>query len=444
VEWARQELVQKGIYALFTDVKKEVMEYPGEKILIVADKQQKYGENWIVCTTEAAREEQWAKLKAEEFAKEEAERKLREEAEAKRRAEEAIENAVYEDKPIIARPYTSDFVDKTMEEVDMLTVKAKRPLISLTISRPRREFQQPITLTSKEADESAVMRSHKDPNFDLTRKELDKAIQAVPELADNMSQTTWYRKVNRITQYEDAGDDAHDKVPLVEDPIELVEFLRNARPLMEVALQQNETLDIFMDEFALLGDEDMALGNKAENHIKVIRTFADLEYSKNKSLPAIDWHPKSLNIVAVSAVSNDTFDQRVEKSGSISSRLKCMLVISLCVLPSSSLFFCAPTIFPLSPPFIPTIQRTSVYVISADLEFHGPYPSTAHAGISSRHICLPIQSYDAIYYCRRVYFWASYPVEHSRSRGAFEQKEQEGALLPQKCLRLNLARVLYE
>jgi hypothetical protein len=157
--WAKEEVIALGVYALFSDVAKQVKEYPGEKILIVADKEQKYGENWIVCTTEASREAQWQSMRAVEIAKEEAERKIKEEAEAKRKAEEAIENAVYVDKPIIPRPYESEHLAKTVEDVDMLTVKEKRPLISLSISRQRREFQQPVTLTSKEADESAVWRS---------------------------------------------------------------------------------------------------------------------------------------------------------------------------------------------------------------------------------------------------------------------------------------------
>jgi hypothetical protein len=61
---------------------------------------------------------------------------------------------------------------------------------------------------------------------------------------------------------------------------------------VEEALQQNETVDLFKDEFRQLGEDDIALNNNSGNNIKELRTFADLKYSKNKALPAIDWHPR--------------------------------------------------------------------------------------------------------------------------------------------------------
>lgn len=76
-------------------------------------------------------------------------------------------------------------------------------------------------------------------------------------------------------------------------------------------MQQNETIDIFTDDLSLLED-DVGFGMKSESNIKELRSFMDLEFSKNKALAAIDWHPRKKGMVAVSAVSNCTYDERVQ------------------------------------------------------------------------------------------------------------------------------------
>jgi hypothetical protein len=58
-----------GIYALFTDVSNEVQAYNGGTLLVVADRKQQYGENWFVCVTDAAREQQLEPFQTEILAK---------------------------------------------------------------------------------------------------------------------------------------------------------------------------------------------------------------------------------------------------------------------------------------------------------------------------------------------------------------------------------------
>lgn len=89
-------------------------------------------------------------------------------------------------------------------------------------------------------------------------------------------------------------------------------FLQRMLPLVEQALQQNETLDIFLDPFAELNEDDPALASKNENAIKELRSFTDLVYSKNKTLPAVDWHPKKNGVVAVAAAANANFARRLD------------------------------------------------------------------------------------------------------------------------------------
>lgn len=136
-------------------------------------------------------------------------------------------------------------------------------------------------------------------------------LQGIPELVDGSTQTSWFRSVNSALQYE----------PIVMEPKRRQEemdaekmqaFLQRMLPLVEQALQQNETLDIFLDPFAVLNEEDPTLSNKNENAIKELRSFTDLVYSKNKTLPAIDWHPKKNGVVAVAAAANVNFARRLD------------------------------------------------------------------------------------------------------------------------------------
>lgn len=88
-------------------------------------------------------------------------------------------------------------------------------------------------------------------------------------------------------------------------------------PAMECALQQNETVNIFASALSNFGDDDNVVGNKMENQLKETRNFTDLEYSKNKSLTCIDWHPTRKGVLAVSVCKSLSFDERVTISGQV-------------------------------------------------------------------------------------------------------------------------------
>lgn len=45
-----------GFYSAWNDIKSDVQAYDGTELLVVADHAEKYGENWVICLTEAAKE----------------------------------------------------------------------------------------------------------------------------------------------------------------------------------------------------------------------------------------------------------------------------------------------------------------------------------------------------------------------------------------------------
>merc|ERR1719436_591075 len=99
-------------------------------------------------------------------------------------------------------------------------------------------------------------RPQKDPNFALWRKELDVGVQAVKEVSSTLCQTTWFRPVNKSTQYSPGDFLARDAGVGYDKVDELTEFLTRVSVSVEEALQTNETVDIFQEGCADLGEEE--------------------------------------------------------------------------------------------------------------------------------------------------------------------------------------------
>lgn len=313
-EWILEECNKMGFMSDFHPFMKDVTAYTGEEVLIIQDPEQVYGDNFYICLTVEAKEREMAVFQAVEAAAKAAKEKAEAEEAARLAAEEAVKNAVYEDKPLYAQPYVSETADGTVEEVHQLKTKPERPLLGCTVVRPRSSFGHPVTFGNRDGEtENTVCRSHMNPDFELKQLERDVGLQGALPLSNSSSQTTWWRPVNKGVQYSAQGSDTQGE-GAAESP-ELVAFLRRVRPTLEEALQQNETVDIFSDAFAGVGDEDAAVGQKGDNELKEMRNYNDIKYSKNMSISAIDWHPTRKGMIAVSPTRNLSFDERVEQSG---------------------------------------------------------------------------------------------------------------------------------
>ena len=364
------EIKKLGFYSDFNDFKKEINGYKGEELLVLADPDEMYGQNWYICLTEAAKERELSAITdkvAREKAAEEARLKAIADAEAAKKAEEErIKNAVYEDKPFLSNAYRSETMLATQEEIFSEGVNCSRPLIKVSIKRKRREFGAPVKF-GELGPQGQMMEfnKHKDPNFELERTIVDSAVQDCPSwtatwlpidrekrvsrgvatdpmteeeakvaaplmelLAKNplptyegvpvnrsvASQTTFFAARNSSTQSE-VQDADKAQIQRVIASGQLSDFLKECGAAMETNLQTNETVDIFNDPFAVLADDEVSFGNKDEEVMTELRTFTDLQYSKELCLSCIDWHPQDKKMVAVSCTQNITFDQRVQQSG---------------------------------------------------------------------------------------------------------------------------------
>lgn len=309
-----EEIQKLGAMSDFGDAKEQVKSAPGDQILIVVDRTQKYGETYLLIYTDEAKDEIMRSIMEEQEALQAQIRAELEAEEQRKAAELARLSVVYEDKPIIPRPWVpappaGPTALDSEGEICIASTNPVREVICVEINRPKRFMKQAYRFSDRNADSAGVaeFRGYKDPNFKAIR-EGDIGIQVAPTTSEGSAQTTYYRLVNKSVQYESAGV-GPDSESSINDS--LLAFLEKATVRIEQALQQNESVDIFHDTFRLLGDEEGQEGVQTENELRELRNFADANYSKSKALAAIDWMPKAQGMVAVSAVRNISFDQRI-------------------------------------------------------------------------------------------------------------------------------------
>ena len=62
----------------------------------------------------------------------------------------------------------------------------------------------------------------------------------------------------------------------------------------KLALQQNEIMDVFYDDWTNLGDDDSNFGSKADNHLKVEKTKECSEIRLLQWMLAIDYDRRKM------------------------------------------------------------------------------------------------------------------------------------------------------
>ena len=312
-----EEIKKYGFMSAFEPCQEQLKSCPLEAFTVVCDAASTYGEMFLLLYKARAMEDFLSPA-------EERIRAAEEEKENEARIRMETKNAlllrkkpVYVFTPIISKPYISPTSDETAREVDSMIVKYERPRIDMTLYRPMElrkdkivDFQSFSSLCGKVPSSNAF----KDKMVNCLQS--DTSVQAIPTLIDGSSQTNVNRKVNKIIQYkalelEDFG--------LTRDCIlpDVASSLKKVAPLIEGALQDNETIDIFADYFHVPSKSETSIATlDTDKAVKEIRNFTDLDYSKGKVINCIDVHPKSPDIIAISTYEAGNIDDKIPKSGS--------------------------------------------------------------------------------------------------------------------------------
>ncbi|XP_006898441.1 PREDICTED: WD repeat-containing protein 63 [Elephantulus edwardii] len=207
-----EDLNNRAAVSDFYPVKKVILEYPGPEILLVYDKDFKYGLNFYIIGTEEGKENYF---NAPEVPEEQEEYK-----------EGDIEDKhIY--KPPVSKPWVSLGSEK---EIDDESVKESKRQITYMISRKRREFGAPIKFSDYDAssvkDTYIECTAYQDKNFTVKQLEKDVALLAVPKVSDISTQTKWTYPKNATTQYYPREFSEEEKETLSQSK-PLADFLNN-------------------------------------------------------------------------------------------------------------------------------------------------------------------------------------------------------------------------
>ncbi|KAJ1171321.1 hypothetical protein NDU88_003184 [Pleurodeles waltl] len=296
-----QDLKTRAAVSDFHPFKKVVMDYPGEELLLVLDSDFKYGQNFYLITAEEWKEK-ILNPPQDQVAEQE--------------TEETIEDEfVY--KPPVPKAWVSLGSEAEIEEERVIQAPSK---IKYMVSRIRKEFGAPISFSDQNAssakDGYIECTSYEDKRFSIAMKERDTGIQVVAQQKEASTQTKWKFPRNASTQYEPREfPDEDQKKHLTSKSLK--DFLNSVSLRLELALQQNEIMNPFIDDWKALAEDESLFGGKTDSHLKEYQSFTDLRLSKDKSISCINWHPTIHGLLAVSVTERLSYEDRINASAKL-------------------------------------------------------------------------------------------------------------------------------
>ncbi|PHJ25781.1 wd g-beta repeat-containing protein [Cystoisospora suis] len=307
-----QEIQKLGKDSDWSDHKAVLRMCSLEELLVVRDEEKLYGSNYVWIFTELAYEKTVQLINER---RQEAKARYTQERTATLLKNEQGTGASRHTfgGSILAGKWNSTTSNVTEEEIRQMTLQPKRPFISRIVSRKHRLFGETRKFQPT-SDKIHSCRPQKNNNFVVLRKELDFGVQAVSATAETGAQTSLCIPKNACTQYDNADlwaktnfDDQENKA--------FAAFFARVAGLVEEALQQNETINVFGEDFATLGTEEFVTTQANGEGLKEMMNFTDLTYSKAKLITCIQWVPDSDTLISYACMENATFEERIEKSG---------------------------------------------------------------------------------------------------------------------------------
>ena len=291
-----EDIQFRGAISDFHPMKKLIEKYPEDALMLVWDEEEWYGQNFFLAHDLKVRDG----VLADEVAREEVRAANAAAGIPEPGAEGGAEGGgggalavMGEWKPPESKEWVSQGSETELSEE--ATAATRAPYV-LALTRSRREFgQKHNAFSDRDSHDDPNSqyndcRPYKDPNFELKRWTHDIAVQALPARADTHAQTTWFRPANKALQYGAISLGERERLEALGSE-GMGAFLSTVRERYEDALQQNESVDIFQDEFASLADEDTSLGNTTDSELRELQSFNHLTYCTDRMLCYLDWQP---------------------------------------------------------------------------------------------------------------------------------------------------------
>lgn len=138
-----------------------------------------------------------------------------------------------------------------------MEITPSRPLYKMQFIKKRKEFGEIRKLTEKDSNEGLFeIKTISDLMYNsyIKKRTLEIGLQGANTTSEVASQTQWYRRMNTFTET------VKENLNLEVEDNTLTSLIKNYEVIneLESALQQNEMIDVFQDDFAVLPHEELA------------------------------------------------------------------------------------------------------------------------------------------------------------------------------------------
>nr|XP_046246791.1 dynein axonemal intermediate chain 3 isoform X2 [Scatophagus argus] len=274
-----QDIKTRAAVSDFSPVKQIVLDYPEEELLLVFDRDFTYDQSFYLVLTPEAKDRILNPPKPETV--------------------EVLKNEINK------TPEPKQWISLGSEqEIDEESVKETRKKLWFRFSRVRRKFGVPVCFSDRSVadakDGFLECASYNDSRFSVKQMQRDCGMQAVPRLQSSSAQTQWKFQRNIFTQYvpRELSDEEKENILQSES---LKYFCNSVTPRVLRALQQEEIMNVFTDDWKALGTEGEAgdWSRKVSEGLMFYQVFTDPKYTKDKTISSIKWHPSIYGVIAV-------------------------------------------------------------------------------------------------------------------------------------------------
>ncbi|XP_039984181.1 dynein intermediate chain 3, axonemal isoform X2 [Xiphias gladius] len=274
-----QDIKTRAAVSDFSPVKQIVLDYPEDQILLVFDRDFTYGQSFYLVLTPEAKDRILSPPEPET-------------------------TGVFENK-INKTPEPKRWISLGSElEIEEESVKETREKLSYKFSRVRKKFGVPVCFSDRNTadakDGYLECASYQDSRFSIKRLQRDCGMQAVPTLQSSGAQTQWKFQRNIFTQYNprELSEEERESILQAES---LKNFCNIVTPRVLQALQQEELMNVFFDDWKALGTGAEAddWSGKVSEGLMLYQAFTDQKHTKDKKISSINWHPTIYGVIAL-------------------------------------------------------------------------------------------------------------------------------------------------
>ncbi|XP_062280826.1 dynein axonemal intermediate chain 3 [Scomber scombrus] len=275
-----QDLKTRAAVSDFSPVKPIVLDYPEDDILLVYDRDFTYGQSFYLVLTPEAKDRILNPPEPET-------------------PEVVVLNEVYK------TPEPKDWLSLGSEqEIAEESIKETREKMWYKLSRVRRKFGAPVSFSDRNTadakDGYLECASYQDSRFSIKQMQRDCGMQAVPRFRSSSAQTQWKFLRNVFMQYTPREFNEDEKENILQSE-SLKNFCKAVTPRVILALQQEEIMNVFFDDWKALGTEAEGSdwSGKVSEGLMLYQAFTVQKYSKDKKISSMNWHPTIYGVIAI-------------------------------------------------------------------------------------------------------------------------------------------------